>query len=167
MSRYSQAKQIALGLKANAHETGLNSGKWNMASSVPPGLQTDMPFQFFDKKLAPPSDVLAHKAALSLFSEYTEDRRQACIKLQALSEAFREKNHQTIARLLKKNPAAEWLSFIFLEPEELQAMLWEPILQSDEKCREVVLAALKGELARLRAYTDLLGNIIERISECA
>jgi len=165
MSKYSQAKMVALGLKVSGDEMAVDAGRFGFVSQSNMGLQVEMPFQYFDKKLAPPSIVLAHKAALSMYSEYPEDRKHALSILQELSQACKTNQAQTIARILKKNPAAEWLSFVFLDPEELEIMLWEPILQVDDQCRKIVISALRGELARLRAFTDLLTNIIDRMSE--
>jgi len=167
MSRYSLAKQVALGLRAEALTAVQDSGRWNVTPPSANGLKLEMPFQFFDKRLAPPSAVLAHKAALSLFSEYRSDRKHALATLQQLSEALKSNQSQNIIRLLKKNPAAEWLSFVFLEPEELQEQLWEPAVQATAECRNAVLSALRSELARLCAHTELLQSMIERMGESA
>jgi hypothetical protein len=163
--KYVQAKQVALGLQVDNISTAPPPNMWDVSPKSVRSQITEMPFQFFDKSLMPPAEVLAHKTALALFDEYPLDRKRALSNLQALSNAIRQNLPQVLARLLKRNPAAEWLSFIFLEPNDLQTLLWEPILEASVECRSIILSALAEELKRLKAYTELLNGITMRLGQ--
>lgn len=165
MNKYEKARRIALGLQAGESDAAVEGSVWDVGSMSAPELRTEMPFQFFEKKLAPPPEVLAQKTALSLFPEYPGDRKHAYAVLRSLSDAIKAKDSRVTAQLLKKNPAAEWLSFIFLDQEQLQLMLWEPLLEANDDCRATLHKFLDIELSRLVAYTDLLRNILERLGE--
>ena len=163
--KYVQAKQVALGLRIDTVRSEHPPNMWDISPQGVRSQITEMPFQFFDKALTPPSEVLAHKAALALFAEYPLDRTRALSNLHALSDAILQDLPQVLARLLKRNPAAEWLSFVFLEPDELQTLLWEPILEASIECRSIILSALTNELARLKACTELLKTITVRLGQ--
>lgn len=172
---YEAARRVALGLE---REQAVQAGSdiWNISlgdSFSPgdgfgglggiPGLQAEMPFQFFERGFEAPDEQTAQKGALMLFDdEYEDDRRTAEQRLTRLSQALEKNDRESLDALLAEAPAEEWLSLIFLDGSVLREKLVPLMDGADESCRAALGAALEEAIGRLVEYRDLLESLRQR-----
>ena len=161
---YESAKRIALGLEKDL-EIDTGDDLWGISLGGSFGIQTEMPYQFFEKGFAPPDELTAQKAALMLYDEeFAADQKQAENNLNTLVEALKKNDLAAIEALFAKGRPEEWMSLVFLDGEKLQNELAPLLDQADPECRKTAADAFVKGLSRLVDFKDLLEALIRHCS---
>ena len=161
---YELAKRIALGLEKDL-EIQTGDDIWGISLGDSFSIQTEMPYQFFEKGFAPPDELTAQRAALMLYDEeFAADQKQAEENLAALKEALRGNDLAALKELFAKAGTEEWMSLVFLDGEKLQNELAPLLDQADLACQKVAADAFEKGLKKLVDFQDLLEALIKHCS---
>ena len=161
---YESAKRIALGLEKDLM---IQSGDdiWGISLGESFGVQTEMPYQFFEKGFEAPDELTAQKAALMLYDEeYAADKKQVEENLITFEEALKKNDLAAMQALFAKAGTEEWLSLVFLDGEILQNELAPLLDQADPACRKAAAEAFGKGLSNLVDFEDLLKALIRHCS---
>lgn len=164
MASYEVARRIALGLSEEAAADAFADDLWSVAPP-PAGMAAQMSYQFFHAKIDTPPEIVAHKAALSLFDEYETDRAQAAGNLQALRALVQAGDAPGVRAFLQAQPPSEWLSLVFLDEDTLENGLLAGLENADEACRGAMREVVRAQLDLLKNYTELFTVILGRLGE--
>ena len=161
---YESAKRIALGLEKDL-DIQVGDDIWGISLRDSFSIQTEMPYQFFEKGFAPPDELTAQKAALMLYDEeFTADQKQAEKNLKKLQEALEKNDLAALQELFGKVGIEEWMSLVFLDGEILQSELTPLLDKADPFCRKAALDAFEKGLKKLVDFQDLLEALIKHCS---
>ena len=155
---YQAAKRTALGLQAAA-ATARRTGALQTMQLGEQELMTELPMQFFERGLCAPEELMAQRAALSLFDEYEADCASARRIAADIVVAVRAGNANTLTLLLETNPCAEWLSCVFLDQSEIETLAKEAGEAAMPE-KAILHAHLLTERERLVNFYDLLDALI-------
>ena len=159
MARYDDAKAVALGLSPAPPAQDFSSGGFGVTAGSA-GMRPQAPYQYFNKGIEPPSELIAHKSALSLFKEYDKDKKNAR-KLLSKTLALIEKDDAGgVEKLLGKNLFADWLSFVFLSEQDIDGFV-TAVSGAAKDVRTAVAAGANAELVRLINFKELLAKLVE------
>ena len=162
---YEQARRIALGLTRAPVEANDPKNMWEVLplNRTVPLLET--PFQFFARDFEAPPELLAQRAALSLFDEYETDRNRAVNSLLRLSSLLHSRTVESIETMLIETPVWDWLSYVFLDEQDLNEQLIDELTKTDGPCRRAVCNAAKSAMERLEAHRELFAQILAQYGD--
>lgn len=158
---YQSAKRTALGLQAAA--TARRTGALQIMQLGGQDLMSELPMQYFERGLLVPSELMAQKAALSLFDEYPPDCEAAMRTADEMIDLMQKADATALARLLDANPCAEWLSCVFLDEAKLE-LISRVIGTAGGEAKALLCERLRAERERLVNYFDLLDALIQQAS---
>lgn len=156
---YIAARRIALGLEMEA-PAQRGDDLWNVSVPNLGFAQAEMPYQFFEKGFAAPLELEAQKAALMLYEDYDEDSDRAATLLKRLGVALGAGDSDRLSALLHEAPLSDWLSLVLLSQKTLNDTLKPALNAASEVCRQIFSEALKSEISRLVAFTELLTSLL-------
>ena len=166
MADYNSAKIIALGLLEDFPSPPTDD-IWSVPvaksifsigsifSDFERSLESDLPEQ---EKLA------AFKKSLAFFDEYAVDQNDAKERAKTLMHLIELNDKTGLQKALSQFPAAEWLSWIFLE-DSLTNELIKTIGKSDQDTKYVLHTAITREENRLVQFKQLMQKINEACTQ--
>lgn len=160
MEKYLNAKQIALGLKPRKTAVLPESSPFKVENLR---VNSEMHTQFLEKTITAPEQVIRMKDTLSLFDEYKDDQKSALKKIVALSEICRAGDKSAVKVFLEENPAADWLSFVFINDRQINEYFYETIEAFPAPVKQVLLDHLQHQLARLVDLKALFERLTEKL----
>jgi len=156
---YEAAKRVALGLERE-QAAPMGGDLWSVSLGNSFSLQTEMPFQFFERGFEPPDEQTAQKAALMLYEEeFAADQKAAEERFAALRQSLAASDLTGLRQLISRAPLAEWMSLIFLEGGRLREELVPLLDSADEPCRAAFAQALDAALEQLVDFKDLMETL--------
>lgn len=163
-NHYIRAREVALGRELPANDGGMDiDNMWRVGGS---GMTLELSEQLFERKLEMPDELLAQRAALSLYDDdYKADCGAADKLLRELTAALEKKSEKRLSSLLSQNPPDGWLSYVFLDESALSERLLPYIEATSEGCRVVLSEALQASLERLKNYKQLLESLLNVTKE--
>jgi hypothetical protein len=159
MGLYNEKKAIALGLALPPAESVFAASEFDVAPTAT-ALRPEAHNQYFDKKWAIPPSQNRYKIALVFMgSDYEKDKKAAKKNLAIMNEALSNDNAARLKKLLADYPAAEWLSCVFLDENEIDSLIGR-LKNATSESHAIVREALEKELQRLVDFTNLFERII-------
>ena len=155
---YQSAKRTALGLQA-AVATARRTGVLQTMQLGGQELMSELPMQFFERGLCAPEDLMAQRAALSLFDEYEADLESAKQTAANAGAAIRAGNAPALTLILEEKPCAEWLSCVFLDQAEIENLAGG-MEAATADVKAVIQTHLQIERDRLVNFYNLLDQLI-------
>jgi len=162
-AEYNSAKRVALGIEAAPVRAPEPDNLWGVAPAEDRAQALETPFQFFKKEMEAPPIILAHRAALSLFDEYEVDRQDALASLLRLSNGLRQHDAAEITKILKERSLAEWLSYVFIDDNELSDHLIPAFGATNRDCRHVMRIGVQSALEQLVGFKELFNAILDKL----
>jgi hypothetical protein len=157
MARYDEAKAVALGFVLEPPLQDFNTESFGV-TAVTAGMRLESPYQYFNKQIEPPSEIMAQKAALSLFSEYDRDKKQANKLFAKMSALVSKEDQKGLAKLLEKERFADWFSFVFLTDQNIDGF-YTLVSNSSNQVKTIIKEAAQKELNRLLTFKELLVSL--------
>jgi hypothetical protein len=153
---YQERKMIALGLAAEPAETVSDS---DLLSVGPGGMRPRVCSIFYGKPLVIHPAQERFKIALALMDEYRRDRRVAKERLDFLCRLLGHKYVGGVHQLFSRHRAAEWLSYAFLDEEDIRKLM-DAVYKTSPGCVQELKRSLKLELKRFVTFKELFGLLI-------
>lgn len=159
---YEQAKDVALGkVLPTIHDAG--DVEWDVKPK-PLSMSSELPEQMFKREFFPPGEMVAHRAALSLYDgEYDADVNASARTLASLTEMLNRQDAHAVTRLLRRQPTADWFSYVFVAEKDIDPTFVAAVRGTSDVCRRALRAALQGSLSELVTYRRLHEQLLDVI----
>lgn len=157
---YKRARMVALGFEKPPDDT--SGFKEAFGGEIRfSGIEgvAGMAMQFFEQSVDEPDELSAQRAALMLFDDYRKDKESALRKFRHLIGFVQKRKADEAVSFLRRNPCADWLSSIFIDSSDTDA-LREQLASLDDDSRKLLNDEFRAERERLVEFGELLDGFI-------
>lgn len=164
MVGYEIARNIALGLNPYPQDPAQSAGT-ETAKSVQSALKSEMMVQFLERSIEIPSKLIQAKQILSLFDEYSNDKKQSIQLLLELNKICIDGDTDRLNEFLHAHPVSQWLSFAFIEDKQLNDYLHDAIAKYDQDTKALLSTHIEQEINKLVDFKELFECLVEELNE--